>query len=216
MPIPPHDQLQAVVRSLTTTERDGQELRLLTAERRYPATPDEVWDALTNPERVPRWFGGAVTGDLEIGGHFQIEGNAGGEVLACTPPETFSITWEYGGAISWVDVTLTVEGDQTRLLLEHTAPVDPTMWEQFGPGAVGIGWEMALMGLDEHLRTPDADPAQVQEWFTGPEGRPYLLECMTLCSDAWTAASIAAGTDPEAARAAGQRCTEAYTAPPPE
>ena len=56
MHIPPHDQLQAVVRGLTTTTRDGQEMRLLTAERHFPANRDEVWDALTNPERVPRWM----------------------------------------------------------------------------------------------------------------------------------------------------------------
>jgi uncharacterized protein YndB with AHSA1/START domain len=216
MPIPPHDQLQAVVRALTTTERDGQEMRLLTAERHFPASPDEVWDALTNPARVPRWLGGGVTGDLDVGGRFQIEGNAGGEILVCTPPETFSITWEYGGAISWVDVTLTPVDDQTRLLLEHTAPVDPTMWEQFGPGAVGIGWELALIGLDEHLLSPDFDPVQATGWTTGQDARPYLAEFVTGCSHAWVEASIAAGTDPDAVRAAGTRCTEAYTAPPPQ
>ncbi len=214
MPVPPHDQLQAVVRGLTTTTRDGQEMRLLTAERHYPAEVEEVWDALTNPVRVPRWLGGAVTGELELGGRYQIEGNAGGEVLDCRPPSALSLTWEYGGQVSWVDVTLTTVEDQTRLLLEHTAPVDPKMWEEFGPGAVGIGWEMALMGLDEHLRTPDADPAQVQEWFNGPEGRPYLVECMTGASERWVEASISAGTDPTAAREAGARCTAAYTATP--
>ncbi len=60
MHVPPHDQLQAVVRDLTTTTRDGQEMRLLTAERHFPADRDEVWDALTNPERVPRWMAGRV------------------------------------------------------------------------------------------------------------------------------------------------------------
>jgi uncharacterized protein YndB with AHSA1/START domain len=214
MPIPPHDQLQAVVRDLTTTHRDGQEMRLLTAERRYSASPEEVWDALTDPERVPRWLGGAVTGELELGGRYQIEGNAGGEVLACDPPSSLSLTWEFGGQISWVDVTLTAVGDDTRLLLEHTAPVDPTMWEQFGPGAVGIGWELALIGLDEHLRSADFDPSQAPAWTTGPDDHSYLVEFMTGCSQAWVEVSIAAGTEPGAARAAGQRCTEAYTATP--
>ncbi len=97
MPVPPHDQLQAVVRGLTTTTRDGQEMRLLTAERHYPAEVEEVWDALTNPVRVPRWLGGAVTGELSLGGRYQIEGNAGGEVLDCRPPSALSLTWEYGG-----------------------------------------------------------------------------------------------------------------------
>ena len=42
-------------------------MRLLTAERPYPADPEEVWDALTNPERVPRWLGGGLSGDLTRG-----------------------------------------------------------------------------------------------------------------------------------------------------
>jgi uncharacterized protein YndB with AHSA1/START domain len=213
MHVPPHDQLQAVVRDLTTTTRDGQEMRLLTAERHFPADRDEVWDALTNPERVPRWMA-PVSGDLRVGGRYQIEGNAGGEILTCTPPEALSLTWEFGGQISWVDVTLTAAGDRTRLLLEHTAPVDPEKWAEFGPGAVGIGWEMALMGIDEHLFAPDNEPAQTQEWMASPEGWAYLVEFITDSSEQWIDVSIAAGTDPEAARAAGQRCTAAYTARP--
>lgn len=215
MPIPPHDQLQAVVRGLTTTTRDGVEMRLLTAERRYRAAPEEVWDALTNPERVPRWLT-PVSGDLRVGGRYQLEGQAGGEVLRCTPPRALSLTWEFGGMVSWVDVTLTTVGDETRLLLEHTAPVDPRMWEEFGPGAVGIGWEMALLGLDLHLRSPDADPVEVRAWMDEPEGKAFLVELMTGASDAWVEVSIGAGTDPASAREAGARCAAAYTATPEE
>jgi uncharacterized protein YndB with AHSA1/START domain len=215
VPIPPHEQLRAVVRSLTSTQRDGQEMRLLTAERRYPAGPDEVWDALTNPERIPRWFT-PVTGDFRVGGHYQLENQAGGEVLRCTPPRELSLTWEFGGQVSWVDVTLTPVDDRTHLLLEHTAPVDPKMWEEFGPGAVGIGWEMALMGLHEHLLSPESPPGTVEAWLAGPEGRVYLVELMTGASDAWGEASIAAGTDPDQAREAAARCLAAYTATPEE
>jgi uncharacterized protein YndB with AHSA1/START domain len=215
VPMPPADHLGAVTRGLTTVERDGVSLRKLIAERTFDATLDEVWDALTSPERVPRWIGGGLSGDLRLGGRFQIEGNAGGEVLGCEPPRTLSVTWEYAGQVSWVDVTLADDGHGTRLLLEHTAPVDPQMWEQFGPGAVGIGWEMALMGLTEHLDSPDADPDEVKAWLEGPEGRAYLVEFMTAAGERWVDESIAFGTDTAAARAAGERCTAAYTAPPP-
>jgi uncharacterized protein YndB with AHSA1/START domain len=213
MPIAPHEQLRAVVRGLTTVEHDGELVRLLTAERTYPAGVDEVWDALTSPERVPRWLT-PVSGDLRQGGRFQLEGNAGGDVLSCAPPHRLSITWEYAGQMSWVDVELTAVEGGTRLLLEHTAPVDPDTWEKFGPGAVGIGWEMALMGLHEHLRTPDADPAEMAAWMVGPEGRAYLVALMTGCSGEWTEMSIAFGTDPVIARTAGERCAAAYTASP--
>jgi uncharacterized protein YndB with AHSA1/START domain len=213
VPIPPHEQLQAVVRGLTTVERHGQNLRLLTAERTYKGAVEDVWDALTSPERIPRWLT-PVSGDLREGGRFQLEGNAGGEVLGCAPPHRLSITWEYGGHMSWVDVELSAVESGTRLLLEHTAPVDPDTWEQFGPGAVGIGWEMALWGLAEHLATPDFDPAELAVWMSEPEGRAYMVELMTGCSDKWTELSISLGTDPAVARAAGERCTAAYTASP--
>ncbi len=118
--------------------------------------------------------------------------------------------------MSWVDVTLTAVDDRTRLRLEHTAPVDPQMWEEYGPGAVGLGWEMALTGMHEHLLSPASPPGTVEAWLAEPEGRAYLVELMTGCSDAWTAASIAFGTDPDTARAAGARCLAAYTAAPEE
>ena len=214
MPIPPHEQLQAVVRGLTTIERDGQQLRRLTAERTYPAAVEEVWDALTSPERVPRWMGGAVTGDLSLGGRYQIEGNAGGEVLACEPPTTLALTWEYGGEVSWVDVTLDAAAEQTRLLLVHTAAVPQEFWDQFGPGAVGIGWEMMLWGLYEHLVSPEAPRSELDAWLASPEGRAYLVVVMTGSNTAWAEASVADGTDAVAAREAAERCLAAYTAEP--
>ena len=202
----PADHLGAVDRGLSTVTRDGHELRLLTVNRTFDATPAEVWDALTTADRIARWLA-PVTGDLTLGGRFQIEGNAAGEILTCDRPERLSVTWEYGGDTSWVDATLQGTDDGTLLTLRHSAPVPPEMWEQFGPGAVGIGWEMMLMGLAEHLAAPDAPRP-------GPEELPDLTGYMTGSSEAWGEADAAAGTDPEQARAAAERCLAAYTAPP--
>jgi uncharacterized protein YndB with AHSA1/START domain len=206
VPISPADHLGAVRRSLSTVTRDGHELRLLSVERTYDAAPEEVWDALTDAERIPRWFL-PVSGDLRPGGRFQLEGNAGGEVLGCDRPERLSITWEHAGGMSWVDLTLRPTDGGTLLRLDHSAPVDPAMWEEFGPGAVGIGWEMGLMGLALHLADPTA--ARVTEPL--PDD---LAELMRRSSAAWGEASIAAGTDAASARAAAERCAAAYTARP--
>src|SRR5918995_6737911 len=102
---PPVDHLGAVRRELTTVERDGVELRRLIAERSFPAPIGEVWDALTNPERLPRWFL-PVSGELRLGGKYQLKGNAGGTITGCEPPEALAVTWEYGGQVSWLTVTL--------------------------------------------------------------------------------------------------------------
>jgi uncharacterized protein YndB with AHSA1/START domain len=206
----PADHLRAVHRRIDTTERNGTEVKRLTATRTYPADLDEVWDALTTPGRISRWFT-PVSGDLRLGGRYRLQGNASGEILECEPPRHLAITWEYAEEISWVDVRLTSLADQTRLELVHLAPVDPTKWAEFGPGAVGIGWEMALMGLATHLATGDAaDPAAAAAWMGSPDGIAF----MTGSSIAWGEASSAAGEDPEHARAAAARCTAAYTAPP--
>ena len=206
MTFSPADHLGAVERRVSTVTRDGEALRLLTVTRTYPAGPDEVWHALTTAERIGRWMT-PVSGDLEVGGRYQLEGNAAGEVLACEPPERLALTWEYGGQVSWVDVSLRPTSEGTLLQLDHSAAVPPGMWEEFGPGAVGIGWELALMGMALHLEEPDAErPPR--------ETVPDLTGYMTHASDEWAAASIADGTDPEAAHAAAARCTAAYTASP--
>lgn len=205
----PAEHLGAVQRALATVDRDGVEMRRLTLDRTFAATPAEVWDALTAPERIPRWFL-PVSGDLKVGGRYQFEGQAGGDILACEPPQRLSTTWEYGGDVSWLDVTLTPTDAGTLLTLEHTAPVSPETWEQFGPGAVGIGWEQGLLGLALHLSAPDAPAPDV----TAPEFTAPMTELITASNQAWAEASIAAGTDPEAARAAARRCLAAYTAPP--
>ena len=208
MTFSPADHLGAVRRSLTTVARDGEQMRLLTVERTFDAAPDEVWSALTDAERIHRWFM-PVSGDLRPGGTFQLEGNAHGEVLECVPPERLAVTWVHGdGATSWVDVTLRPTDAGTLLQLDHTAPVDPALWDQFGPGAVGIGWEMGLLGLALHLTDPTAVPRDQTE------GSPELTELVRGSSEGWAEASTAAGTPAEEARAAAERVTAAYTAPP--
>ena len=79
------DQLGAVRRDVTSRDHQGRPARVLTIEQSYPTTPDDVWDAVTNPARLPRWFM-PVEGDLKVGGHYQLVGNAGGTIERCEPP----------------------------------------------------------------------------------------------------------------------------------
>ncbi len=49
-----------------------------------------------------------------------------------------------------------------------------TTWQQFGPGAVGMGWDSMLLGLAIHLATGEAiDPSFGQQWI-GHRGRSPL------------------------------------------
>ena len=69
----------AVSRVVGSREVDGRPARVVVARRRYAGPIDEVWDALTNAERIPRWFL-PVSGELRVGGRYQFTGNAGGEI----------------------------------------------------------------------------------------------------------------------------------------
>jgi uncharacterized protein YndB with AHSA1/START domain len=194
-------------RSVGSRTLEAGEARTVRIARDYVAPLEDLWDACTNPERIPRWFL-PVSGDLRPGGRYQLEGNAGGTIESCDPPRGFSATWEYGDQLSWIELRLSPAGDgRTRFELEHIAHVDDK-WEQFGPGAVGVGWDLALVGLSLHLGSGETvDPAAVQSWMATEEGKRLVEHCGV----AWGDASAAAGTEPDAARRAAERTTAFYT-----
>jgi uncharacterized protein YndB with AHSA1/START domain len=204
-------QINAVRRQVGTRVLEAGEARTVTISQTYAAEIDDVWDACTNPERIPRWFL-PVSGELRLGGHYQLERNAGGTIETCDPPTTFTATWEYGGDISWIELRLTPEpgGDATRFTLEHIAHVDDTRWSEFGPGAVGVGWDLGLLGLARHLDGGETvKPEDGAAWMASEPGRRLI----TLSSEGWHEANVAAGTDPTEARAAADRTTAAYAPP---
>ncbi|PFG43009.1 activator of Hsp90 ATPase-like protein [Isoptericola jiangsuensis] len=199
-----------VTREVRSGERDGSPTKIAVARRDYTAARGDVWDALTDPDRIPRWFL-PVSGDLVEGGRYQLEGNAGGTVLRCQAPEAFAVTWEMGGGVSWVTVTLHPHDGGTVLELVHESPVEPEFWEQFGPGAVGVGWDLGLMGLGLHLASGDAvDPAAAQAWTVSDEGKAFVGASAL----GWAEAAVGDGDDPADAHAAAERTVAFYTTVP--
>ena len=207
-------QINAVRRNVGNKVLEAGTARVMTLSQTYPGTLEDVWDACTNPERIPRWFL-PVTGDLRVGGRYQLEGNAGGTVERCDPPHSFAATWEMGDQVSWIEVRLSTEAEgRIRLELEHVAHVPDEFWTQFGPGAVGIGWDLSLMGLAQHLAgQPRVTPENSAEWLGSEEGRRF----MEISNEEWRLASVAAGTSDADATAAAPRCLAFYTGtePPP-
>lgn len=194
-------------RDVAMGQRDGEDVRIIRLTRRYETEIDDLWSALTDPERLPRWFL-PVTGDLRPGGRFQIEGHASGEVVSCEAPTSFELTWEGGPNLSWLEVRLEPDGDGTVLRLVHTVPVD-AHWDDFGPGAVGIGWDLLLtLGLSRHLISGHAvDPSEVAQWSAGEQGRAFVR----LCGREWCRVQIAAGAPPAKAEGMAERTIAAYT-----
>src|SRR5215470_7388104 len=204
--------ISAVTRTVEQRDHNGRPARVVIATRTYDAEAGEVWDAITSPERIPRWFL-PISGDLRLGGRYQLKGNAAGEIIACEPPHMLSVTWEFAGEVSWLTIRLSEPSKgKTMLELEHVAHVDDARWRQFGPGAVGVGWDMGLMGLGRHLATgASADPQAAMAWLGSPEGKAFV----TMSSNDWRRASVAAGTDAGQAHAAAERTTAAYTGAAP-
>jgi uncharacterized protein YndB with AHSA1/START domain len=204
-------QISSVDRQVGHRTIEAGEARTVVISRVYDTPLEDLWEACTSPGRLARWFL-PISGDLRLGGRYEIEGNASGTIERCEPPDGLAATWEYGGATSWVELRLTPEPDGgSRFALEHIAHVDDHIWAQFGPGAVGIGWDQLLIALTLHLAGAERpQPETVEAWKASEDGRLFTR----LSSDRWAEASIAAGADPVEARAAAARTTDAYTGEP--
>lgn len=207
-------EIEAVQREVGSGRIAAGEGRAVRLRRTYDAPIDDVWDALTSPDRITRWFL-PISGEYRVGGRYQLEGNAGGEILTCEPPHRFRVTWVYGeiaspADVSELEVRLTSAGEgSTTLELEHTAIVPEEPWAMFGPGAVGVGWDGGLLGLSLHLR--GESPGDPVAWQLSDEGREFA----TRSSAEWGVANEAAGADhAAAARAVGN--TTAFYAPDPD
>ncbi len=206
-------EIDAVQREVGPGKIAAGEGRAIRLRREYDAPIEDVWDALTNPERIGRWFV-PISGDYRLGGRYRLEGNAEGEILACEKPNRLKVTWVYGEPasdtdISELEVRLASAGDEATVCeLVHTAIVPDEMWDQYGPGAVGIGWDQAVLGLSVHLRGELMGDATA--WQVSEEGREFL----TSSSEAWGAANRASGADP-AAVARGIANATAFYAPDP-
>ena len=198
--------LSAMERSVSSLMRDGQPARAVTLSRIYSTPVENLWDAVTNIQRIPRWAM-PISGDLRLGGRYQLEGNAGGTITTCQQLSDFTLTWEFAGDVSWVKVGLSAtKTGESRLTITHTALLSEH-WDTYGPGAVGVGWETALLGLALHIARPDMPKPDEVEFVTSQDGRAFISES----SESWGQASIEAGTSPEDAEAAARRTTAFYT-----
>lgn len=207
------DEINAVARTVGSGELPAGAARTVTLERSYRTDAADLWDAITDPRRIERWFL-PVTGDLREGGTYQTDGNARGEIRVCDPPCRLVLTWIGPGAPpsdaddSIVTVTLEPIDDSTTLLrLEHIAVPPPEFWDQFGPGAVGVGWDLTLVGLAMHLA---GEPIGSQEEMAVD---PNVRAAMTASSTAWGAAYASSGASADVVARAVAGTTAAYVPP---
>ena len=125
----------------------------------YDTSPDDLWSALTTPERLARWIG-EVSGDLRVGGTFEARFTSGwegpGRVEVCRRPERLLLVMMPGTVDETeIEATLTAVGDRTRLVIEERGiPIEHL------PGH-GSGWQAHIEDLGAHL-----DGREPQDWHT--------------------------------------------------
>ena len=204
--------ISSVERRVGTRTLAAGEARTVTIARVFDTSPEDLWDACTDPERISRWFL-PISGDLRLGGRYAFEGNASGTIERCEPPARVDATWEFGGQTSWVELRLTPEPDgRARFALRPHRPR-----RRRALGAVRPGRGRHRLGPRRARpdactwRTPHSPSGRPSTaWQASDEGRAFVR----LASERWAEASIAAGTDPAEARAAETRVTDAYTGQP--
>jgi uncharacterized protein YndB with AHSA1/START domain len=105
----------------------------VTRELTLPESPDEVWEALTDPERLEEWFANEVELEVEEGGEGVFRWDDGevrrARVDEVEPGRRFAFTWGEGEDESVVTFTLEEVPDGTRLVVTET---------------VACGWATAL------------------------------------------------------------------------
>ena len=107
-------QVDAVARARPWKRGDGTVDASVSLSQSYATDVEDLWEACSTADRLARWFA-PVSGELELGGRFQVEGNAAGTIETCDPPNGFTATWEFGGAdIGASRSASTAEGDDAR------------------------------------------------------------------------------------------------------
>jgi uncharacterized protein YndB with AHSA1/START domain len=113
-----------VLGSLHSVDGEG----VVRMEDRLDTGIDDLWGALTDSDRLARWFG-EVEGELSEGGKFRVRialaGERAGQVEACEPPQRLLLTMrdpdpqpgQPGQTV--IKAELVAEGAQTRLVWEE-------------------------------------------------------------------------------------------------
>ncbi|HEU4332407.1 MAG TPA: SRPBCC family protein [Lapillicoccus sp.] len=139
-------------------------------DRVYDTDPADLWRAVTEPDRLARWFA-PVDGDLEPGGTFTVrfDDNAvrGCRLTACDAPRGFAWEWPHATHTSLVTVAVEPAGDQARLRVTHARLSASSV------AGYTAGWDVYVRRLDDEVAgravadTWDSDWGRAYEGYAG-------------------------------------------------
>ena len=134
---------------MLATVRTSGDAAVVRVEDVYATTAQDLWSAITEPERLARWIA-EVSGDLAVGGAFRIRFTSSwegiGRVDACEPHHRLVVTTtEEDGTSTEIEARITPEGDAARLVVEERGlPIDDAP-------DYAAGWQVHLEDLGAAL-----------------------------------------------------------------
>lgn len=115
----------------------------------YDTDIDDLWSALTDPERLAHWLA-TVDGQLQLGGRIHAKFTSSyegpGRIDVCDAPRRLQVTFEPGMPDeATVEANLTAVGGRTRLIIEERGlPLEHVH-------AYGAGWQTHAEDLATYL-----------------------------------------------------------------
>src|SRR5216683_3806455 len=143
--------------SIVSMEKTLMIGRSLEKELFIKATPERVFQALTEKEDMERWFLVKVEVDLRPGGEIRFEWGPDafevGKIVVLEPPHRLSYSWEaLEPSPTTITFELTAENDGTRLHLIHTGIGEGEDWDTYYT-SINSGWTVHLNNLTAWLET---------------------------------------------------------------
>ena len=202
------DTSEVDLREYYKSLHEGKVCRIVRLGKKFSHGIANIWEAITQEKQIPNWFL-PISGDLSLGGNFQLEGNAKGKILVCKAPTKFKITWEFRGDVSWVTINLQEQKNKTLLTLSHIMSYskEDLFWARYGPGATGVGWELGFIGLTSYLATGSSVIEEGQQWLGTDKSISYIENS----SEAWARVLIETGKKPEIAQEMANETFTFYT-----
>jgi uncharacterized protein YndB with AHSA1/START domain len=131
--------------------------RIIRAEIRTKATPQQAYDAWADPEKIAHWFPDRAEGKAEPGATItwifdKFNYRIPYEVLIAEPAEKFAIRWNPppGMNAGVLEVTISKEGGETVIRLVNSGFREGAEWNEEFEGT-DSGWRMALALLKHYL-----------------------------------------------------------------
>jgi uncharacterized protein YndB with AHSA1/START domain len=158
---------------------------------------DDIWGALTKPEKLAKWLG-PVSGKLSKGGAYQIGSAVQGQISVCEPKRRLALTVVRAGIEQALDITFATEGkgrakhSVIRLKISaRQSDLPQASWLTTGPAALGIGWEIICLSLAQYLDDPKSARSDsfVMNLAKSDLGRDHAADAFAQ----WRAAAHAGG-----------------------